>query len=106
MAATLAAAIAAVIMVHRQMMITITIAAVVMVHREMMVAAVMRVRRRAHMAVATSRRMKSATMKSTTATVETTAAAAPVGRGHPAERNGDHANYCGKGNWPHDILRF
>jgi hypothetical protein len=103
------------------------------VHRGLVSAGVMRVRRSVHLAAVgtTTVAVKTATiametttmkrrrMKPATAAAETTAAveattptavettATPaVGPGRPAERKGDHANHRGKGNWPHDILRF
>ncbi len=50
-------------------------------------------------------------METTTATMETTTttatmeptAAATVGHGRSAQRNGDHADHRNKCNWPHDV---
>jgi hypothetical protein len=97
------------------------IAANVMVHREMASAEAMRVHRHAvnptmHASTVKTRGMKSpmetttATMETTTATMETTTTAtmepttaATVGHGRSAQRNGDHADHRNKCNWPHDV---
>ena len=91
------------------------IAANVMVHREMASAEAMRVHRHAvnpttHASTVKTRGMKSP-METTTATMETTTttatmeptAAATVGHGRSAQRNGDHADHRSKCNWPHDV---
>jgi hypothetical protein len=98
------------------------IAASVMVHREMASAGAMRVHRHAvtptmHASTVKTRGMKSpmetttATMETTTAAMETatastmkTATTAPttVSDGCSAQRDGDHADHRNKCNWPHD----
>jgi hypothetical protein len=91
------------------------IAVNVMVHREMASADAMRVHRHAvnptmHASTVKTRCMKSP-METTTATMETTTttatmeptAAATVGQGRSAQRNGDHADHRNKCNWPHDV---
>jgi hypothetical protein len=84
------------------------IAVNVMVHREMASADAMRVHRHAvnptmHASTVKTRGMKSPMeTTTTTATMEPTAAAT-VGHGRSAQRNGDHADHRNKCNWPHDV---